>query len=475
MNRLARYGGIGALVLVAAVVAYFAIPIFLVIISLGEICPYSPSGISLCSESAPTKPGPRPVPRRDPFLRGWKLAFAASADNKGPPDIFVINADGTRLVNLTRSEEETDERSPAWSPDGTEIAFSSDGGKPHARDIYIIDIQSRALRNLTRGAGANYDPAWSPDGRKIAFASERTDPETGKYDDHYEIYVRDRDGEVAKLTHNDSDDVEPVWSPDGTRIAFSSKRDGNWEIYAMNADGSTQRNLSNNMEDDEQPAWSPDGRKIAFNSNRDDRLEELYVMNVDGSAVRELTNVPTGKRRPVWSPDSRKIAFVNQGDHGIYLMEAHGSQIRKLVTGVDTDSGIAWQPSTDQQSTPTATGRRPPVARPPTKAGKLCKKPGIRYAGATAPGAEVCFTLTTDRSNWVEIGFRFVAASRCAHPTGTRTGKTYYGGREPLAGPGRIVVPGFTATIHGARASGVLKDSGVCGNKVFRWSARRAP
>jgi Tol biopolymer transport system component len=467
------------LAVVGALVAYYAIPIGLVIISLGEICPYSPSGISLCSESAPTKPGPRPVPRRSPALRALgKLAFAAPADNKRPPDIFVINADGTGLANLTRSEE-TDDRSPAWSPDGTEIAFGSDGGEAHARDIYVINVRNRALRNLTKGAGANYDPAWSPDGQKIAFSSERTDPETGEYDDHYEIYVRDRDGEVAKLTHNESDDLEPVWSPDGTMIAFISKRDGNWEIYAMNADGSAQRNLSNNPADDEQPAWSPDGRKIAFVSDRDD-LAELYVMNPDGTAVQGLTNattIPTGKSSPVWSRDSRKMAFINPPDQGIYLINADGSQGRKLLTGVDPNGGLAWQPSTDRRSTPTAAGRPAAAPRPSSPEGKLCKKPGIRFAGTTAQGAEVCFTLTPDRSKWVEIGFRFVRASRCPHTTGTTytTGKTYYEGRDPLTRPGRITAPGFTATIHGARASGVLEDSETCKGKTFKWSARRAP
>jgi Tol biopolymer transport system component len=461
------------LVVVGPVVAYYAVPIVVAIISLGKICPYSPSGTSLCRQSARTKPGLQLVPRTSTTLRPLgKLAFAASPANGNPSDIFVINADGTGLTNLTRSEETAD-RSPAWSPDGEEIAFSSEGDQD-ARDIAVISVQSRALRNLTKGTGADYDPAWSPDGQEIVFASERTDDSTGEYDDHYEIYVRGRDAEVAKLTHNDSDDLEPVWSPDGTMIVFSSKRDGNWEIYAMNADGSAQRNLSDNRADDEQPALSPDGRKLAFVSDRTDGLDELYVMNPDGTGVRRLTSVPTGKSRPAWSPDSRKIAFINPPDKGIYLMNADGSQIRKLLTGVETGSALAWQPSTDRGSTPTAAGGPPVAPRPPAAAGKLCKKGGIRYAGTTPEGAEVCFTLTTDRSKWVEIGFRFVRASGCPHATGTTTGKTYYEGQVLLSGPGRITVPGFTATISGARSSGMLKDPEVCRGKTFKWSARRA-
>jgi Tol biopolymer transport system component len=466
MKRLVRYGGIGTLVVVGPLVAYYTLPILLIIISLGAVCPYSPSGTHLCRQSPRTKPGPRAVPSPSPTLRALgKLAFAASPANGKPSDIFVINADGTGLANLTRSEG-TNYRSPAWSPDGKEIAFSSEGDQD-ARDIGVINVQSRALRNLTKSTGVDYDPAWSPDGQQIVFASERTDDSTGEYDDHYEIYVRGRDAEVAKLTHNDSDDLEPVWSPDGTMIAHISKRDGNWEIYAMNADGSAQRNLSDNPADDQQPAWSPDGRKIAFVSDRTDGREELYVMNRDGTGVRRLTSVPTGKSRPAWSPDGRKIAFINRPDQGIYLMNADGSQMKKLLTGVETGSGLAWQPSTDGRTTPT-----PP--QPSSAAGKLCKKPGIRYAGTTPAGAEVCFTLTPNRSKWIEIGFRFVRASGCPQTTGTATGKAYYEGQVPLSHE-RIVLPGFTAFIGRARASGTLKDSEICRGKTFRWSARRAP
>jgi hypothetical protein len=105
--------------------------------------------------------------------------------------------------------------------------------------------------------------------------------------------------------------------------------------------------------------------------------------------------------------------------------------------------------------------------------GEICpySPSGIDLCSRSAR-APVCFTLTRDRSKWVEIGFRFVRASRCPTTTGTTTGQTYYQGREPIAAPGRIVARGFTATISGARASGVLTDPQVCGNRMFKWTAR---
>jgi hypothetical protein len=103
---------------------------------------------------------------------------------------------------------------------------------------------------------------------------------------------------------------------------------------------------------------------------------------------------------------------------------------------------------------------------------KLCSKRGIRYAGSSAQGSKVCFTLTPDRNKWVEIGFTFVRASGC--PT-AGTGDVHIDGPVELTGPGRITAPGFAATIRGSRASGVLADARICGGKRFRWSARRSP
>jgi hypothetical protein len=111
-----------------------------------------------------------------------------------------------------------------------------------------------------------------------------------------------------------------------------------------------------------------------------------------------------------------------------------------------------------------------PVTAAPPPTGPLCKLDGVRYAGATAQGAEVCFTLSPHRSEWREIGVSFIPASGCPDAaTGTRR----TGGSLPFSSPGRLTMDGFSATIRGERASGTLSDSDICGSKTFEWTARR--
>ncbi len=103
----------------------------------------------------------------------------------------------------------------------------------------------------------------------------------------------------------------PAWSPDGRKLAFVSRRDGNSEIYVINADGSGQENLTRQPASDSHPSWSPDGRKLAFVSRRDGN-SEIYVMNADGSGLRNVTRTPSNDLDPAWSPDGRAIALSSR-------------------------------------------------------------------------------------------------------------------------------------------------------------------
>jgi hypothetical protein len=198
-------------------------------------------------------------------------------------------------------------------------------------EIYAMDADGANQTNLSNANGQDYTPAWSPDGTKIAFAANRTG--------NFEIYVMNANGSgQTRLTNNQADDLEPAWAPDGTKIAFRSFRNGNEEIYVMNANGSNPVRLTNQPAFDGEPAWSPDGGKIAFSSQRDGG-KRIYVMDADGSNQTPLTfgNDST----PAWSPDGTRIAF-SRSDR-IFVMTAYGTNVMGLTTG-GGDIDPAWSP-----------------------------------------------------------------------------------------------------------------------------------
>ena len=203
------------------------------------------------------------------------------------------------------------------------------------RAVVVAPTPAPATR-LTVHDAFDSGPDWSPDGRRIAFASDR--------DGSFEVYVMNADGSgVTRLTKNDAVDVSPTWSPDGRRIAFSSTRDGSFEIYVMNADGSGVTRLTVNDAYDVYPAWSPDGRHIAFDSDRDGN-REIYVMNADGSGVTRLTDHGADDFTPAWSPDGLRIAFTSGsgGNTEIYVMDASG--FTRLTNNDVDDVTPAWSP-----------------------------------------------------------------------------------------------------------------------------------
>ena len=203
------------------------------------------------------------------------------------------------------------------------------------RPVVVAPTPAPATR-LTVHDAFDSRPDWSPDGRRIAFNSNR--------DGNWEVYVMNADGSgVTRLTENDVVDGSPTWSPDGTRIAFDSTRDGDWDIYVMNADGSGVTRLTDNDAYDLSPVWSPDGRRMAFQSQRDGNWE-IYVMNAAGSGVTRLTYNSAQDGSPAWSPDGRRIAFSSgrDGKREIYVMDAAG--VTRLTVRDAHDVGPAWSP-----------------------------------------------------------------------------------------------------------------------------------
>ncbi|OPZ43197.1 MAG: translocation protein TolB [Euryarchaeota archaeon ADurb.BinA087] len=178
-------------------------------------------------------------------------------------------------------------------------------------------------------------PVAAGDGSKIAFSSNR--------DGNHELYTMDPDGtRLLRLTNNSGDDESPDWSPDGSRIAFISFREGNVDIYTMDPDGKNQVRLTTDTHPDSNPAWSADGSKIAFDSYRDDNYE-IYTMDADGSSQVRLTTHAEVDRFPAWSPDGSKIVFSSKrdGDWEIYTMDADGSNQTRIT---NNDAMVDWRP-----------------------------------------------------------------------------------------------------------------------------------
>jgi Tol biopolymer transport system component len=210
-------------------------------------------------------------------------------------------------------------------PDGT-IAFGRSGS------VYVANVDGTGVRRLGKGS----TPSWSPDGRRIAFHRYVRGRNS-------EIVVVDADGRnERRLTRHPAEDLWPVWSPDGKRLAFVSTRDGTWEVFVMNANGSGVRQLTHRIASTElnvTPAWSPDGRLIAFSSTRTPENPEIWVVRPDGKGLRRLTrtkgdvHVLGDDGFPSWSSDGRLIAFSSNrtGDGEVWLMRRDGSGQRRLA------------------------------------------------------------------------------------------------------------------------------------------------
>lgn len=249
---------------------------------------------------------------------GSKITFVSDRD--GNNEIYVMNSDGSGQRRLT--DYPGYDSSPSWSPDGKEIMFTR-SVLSHS-EVYIMNSNGSSPISLTNDLPDDaVNPRWSPDGRKIVFVDSPIG--SGGLDDA--IYVMNADGTgktlvtrpVFFLTPN------PSWSPDGQKIAFErmsfGERDATHDIYVINSDGTNLTRLtktpipggSSVLNADRNPTWSPDGTKIAFESNRDGN-GEVYVMNPDGTEQINVSNNSTSEDgSPVWSPDGTKLVFLRNG------------------------------------------------------------------------------------------------------------------------------------------------------------------
>jgi molecular chaperone DnaK len=230
---------------------------------------------------------------RLPVLSPDRRSVAYSMESPGALELRVIDTggEGDRLVmgGLVPDARAT------WSPDGTRMAVAADRDGP--TDIYVIELATGEVTNLTNSPEDEGDPSWSPDGESIAYWSR-----AGGNQDIYVIPVGG--GEPRRLTSDPGDDADPSWRPDGSAIAYSSQREGDWDVYVMDADGGNPVALTDDPADDQDPSWSSDGTQIAFETKRDTPTAgdqaEVYIMNADGSDQSNVTNRPGLDIHPAW-------------------------------------------------------------------------------------------------------------------------------------------------------------------------------
>ena len=284
---------------------------------------------------------------------GANGAIVFVSDRDGNNEIYGMNPDGTGVVNLSRNT--ADDRWPAWSADGRRIAFASDRGG--GWDLYLMGADGSGVVRVTNepsfGVG-RFQPSWSPDGTKIAFGARPSHP-SGDIPT-YAIFTINLDGTgLTQLTESpdfdEFDELEPAWSPDGSKIAFKRLHifTGFSRLAVINADGTGETLLPAQGID---PSWSPDGSKIAVTGGIN--VDDVWVMNADGSAPRELiaNNSWSGSPKPAWSPDGTKIVFARgrlpaDPQTEIVVANADGTGLRQLTDHPAFDGDPDWQPLTN--------------------------------------------------------------------------------------------------------------------------------
>ena len=321
-------------------------------------------GISVSFPSL-TQPGGSKERHSSPIADVEALDYTSGLSNVTfhQPGAAIYHREGNRQFAAGYLLVESDDPSWSNSSDRTlvlRITPKRSGELPiHVRGWLCRDGYTDCGRNPSEG-GATDQQGWFVEVETVSVAASSAEPApaatpspasgriafSSRRDGNFEIYVMNADGSgVTRLTDNDAGDVLPSWSPDGRRIAFQSNRDGNVEIYVMNADGSGVTRLTDNDADDSEPSWSPDGRRIAFTSKRDGNWN-TYVMNADGSGVTRLTDNEGVDWYTSWSPDGRRIAFMSDtdGDWEIYVMNADGSDVTRLTDNDGLDRDPSWSP-----------------------------------------------------------------------------------------------------------------------------------
>jgi len=236
----------------------------------------------------------------------------------------------------------------------TRLTFSSDRDRERAKsavanrdvqEIYIADYDGANARRVTNTTTLNITPVWSPDNQTIAYTSFRPSGQFGVFRDIVFSFITTGDRKTPAEGSPSKQNELPMFSPDGSKVAFTSYRDGNPEIYVMNRDGSALRRMTNNPAIDTTPTWSPSGNQIAWVSDRTGN-PHIYVMNVDGTGQRQLIGEICD--RPTWaSGQFNEIAYAARTGPGydIKLYDVSKGEATRLTDGIGSNESPAFSPN----------------------------------------------------------------------------------------------------------------------------------
>jgi Tol biopolymer transport system component len=269
---------------------------------------------------------------------GGRIVFTSNIDPAGRWDLFTMRSDGTGVKRLTILPDPSSPFSaPDWSPDGTQLVFTSPSPSSRLGQVYRIDADGSGLTQLTHGTGIDADSAsWSPDGSKIVLKRAGSG--------EYAIWVMNADGSgLKRLTGQVYDSSDPTFTPDGRHILYASQKGGSSAIWIMNADGSNQRRLTPAELEAASPDVSPDGSHVVFGQGGDpSNPASIYTMGIDGSAITRLTDPGCCHHDglPKYSSDGKQIVYLTDRNYPlldgmeIYEMNADGTNQSQVTSNL---------------------------------------------------------------------------------------------------------------------------------------------